>query len=315
MSWSDDAVLSTRIFSSVMSLRMSSTFELTSAMLLSAAPRPLTPGAEAEVADEIARVTDLAFAVLVDAHSRAASAARAPMVIALLHRAVAAVPPLRRQRARRLVRGFLQPLVVSALYVLPFAYLTPTAAEFRALAAAGGEMPVRFWLPSRGQSVVSLFRPSYTAALAVCLAPEAFVAWFLANSDAVEAVSVTMFSAALLTLHSDAYLLPESSAPGNPPVVWSSTASVVQVMLTIGTVVRTYGWTPRLAAFLLISRACLLTFLVGGTNMRRVVPVTRINHITLPMQVVALLLIALWREWRGRIAARRAVAAAAAVGK
>lgn len=193
--------------------------------------------------------------------------------------------------------------------MLPFPYLTPTAADFHAVAAAGGEMPVRFWLPCRGQGVLALFRPAYLGALAVSLlGPEPFVVWFYDNADVIEASVVSAFNAAVLMLQHDSFMLPQYRLPGDAPVVWSPTASAVQVVLFVGTVVRTYGWTPRLSARMLAARAVMVGLATAG----RAAPITRVNHITLPLQIVALLLLAWWREQQGRTAARRAINVAAA---
>jgi hypothetical protein len=206
-----------------------------------------------------------------------------------------ALSPQRHKVVRRFIVAFAQPFAASLLYLLPASRAPAlTAADFHAAAAAGA-VPVRFWLASRGMSLTALLRPVWLLALAISVMPERSLPFFLAHADAIEAVAFTVFNAPVQLMRTDAYVLPEWRLPaGSPPVTWAASASVMQLLLTANTVIRTRRWSTRLALRTLAARVALLA--VGGFD----APPTRISRGIMPLQVAALLFTAAWRLQRER---------------
>lgn len=269
--------------------------------LLAAAPPRLALGAEA--ASEQARVADLATAMLADADALARAFASHAGLRWALRRAAAGVSPARRQLARRLLFVMLsQPVLWLLAALLIMRRPAASAAEFRA-AAEAGDVPLRFWLPSRGLDVAALLRPvavsAATSAAVACLAPEAAVAALLARTDYIEAALVTVDTAALLlALQSDASLLPGWREPGQPPVQWDFAISLVQLLMSAATVLRARAWAPTLAALAIAARAAMLLLAVAIAG--HAVPVTRHGGAVVTLQVVALLMLAAARAREAR---------------
>lgn len=260
------------------------------ALLAAALPR-LASGAEADAASEQARVADLATAMLADADAMARAFASHAGLYWALRRTAAGVSPARLQLARRLLFSLLcQPALWLMAALLIARRPAASAAEFRA-AAAAGDVPLRFWLPSRGLDVAALLRPVAAAFAAACLAPEAAVAALLARSDYVEAALVTFAAAyVLLALQSDALLLPGWREPGQPPVQWDFAASLGQLLMSGATALRARAWAPTPAALAMAARASMLLIAVAIAG--HAVPVTRHSGAVVTLQVVALLMLA-----------------------
>jgi hypothetical protein len=278
------------------------------AALLAAAPRPLAPGAEAEAATEAVRVADLAFALL--AHAQASAATLVVPAASLRWHPLRALSPRRLALVRLLLFAAVQPSALSALVALALARRPPaTAAEFRA-AAAAGEVPARFLLPSRGLGVASVLGPLYAAAaLTAALLPERAVGALLAHADAGAAAMMLAIGAIFLALSNDVWLLHDwRPPPGAAPVLWSHAAAALQLLMTAVTVTRTLAWAPRLAAFTLAARAGMLAAAYAAAG--HAVPLTRAGGAVAAAQAGALRALAAWR-----VRARPATAAAARASK